>query len=48
MVDNHVFEEPKDNDEIGLWGVDSNLFEKYEGRRVKIRIVLVSLFIHFS
>ena len=28
VVENHVSEKLKDNDEIGLWGVDFNLFEK--------------------
>ena len=30
VVDNHAVEETKENDEIGLWGFDFNLFDKYE------------------
>ena len=30
VEDNHVVEDPNDNDEIGLRGFDFNLFGKYE------------------
>ena len=28
VVDDHVVEEPTDHDEIGLWGFDSNVFDR--------------------
>ena len=30
VVDDHVVEEPTDNDEIGLWEFDFNFFDKYD------------------
>ena len=42
VVDNHAVEETKENDEIGLWGFDFNLFDKDKegGRAEGIREVL--------
>ena len=30
VVDDHVVEEPSDNEDIGLWGFDFNIFDKDE------------------
>ena len=30
VVDHHIIEDPKEKDDIGLWGLDMNLFGKYK------------------
>ena len=38
MVEDHVVEESKGNDEILLWGVDFSLFDEDEGGLVRERL----------
>ena len=49
VVDYHVVEQPKKNDEIGLWGFYFNLFGKDKGGGEGERTIeLVSLFINVN